>query len=265
MVKVDHRTLQVISISSNQTRFCCSSTVMQGLVLILGLLVLVCSPHVEPRVQLNSIRTVVLREGPAVPANRSSWESTSPMLLFCSFWNLFFFLQLHQCMSDLECSEGSFCHIPATGPAHSRCRTCRRSGKRCLRDGMCCRDNRCLNSKVTSPRIPESSVEATAFSFPVFDRIFVRCLRSRRGQVGDPCLRSSDCSGGLCCARHFWTRICKPLLQEGQVCTRQRRKGHAGLELFQRCSCGGGLGCRVMQDPRLSKSASTRLHVCQKI
>lgn len=76
MVKVDQRTLQVVSISSNQTRFCCSSTVMQGLVLILGLLVLVCSPHVEPRVQLNSIRTVVLREGPAVPANRSSWESS---------------------------------------------------------------------------------------------------------------------------------------------------------------------------------------------
>ncbi|KAF6738133.1 Dickkopf-related protein 2 [Oryzias melastigma] len=219
MVKVDQRTLQVISISSNQTRFCCSSTVMQGLVLILGLLVLVCSPHVEPRVQLNSIRTVVLREGPAVPANRSSWESSLD-------------LKLHQCMSDLECSEGSFCHIPATGPAHSRCRTCRRSGKRCLRDGMCCRDNRCLNSKVTSPRIPESSVEATAFSFPVFDRILsdvcvpdaaaaqsipdadgemkMKGWRQRKrmnikgasskGQVGDPCPALVRTARGGCAA-----------------------------------------------------------------
>uniref|UniRef100_A0A3B3CRJ7 Dickkopf-related protein 2-like n=1 Tax=Oryzias melastigma TaxID=30732 RepID=A0A3B3CRJ7_ORYME len=187
---------------------------------------------------------------------------SSPMLLFCSFWNLFFFLQLHQCMSDLECSEGSFCHIPATGPAHSRCRTCRRSGKRCLRDGMCCRDNRCLNSKVTSPRIPDipdADGEMKMKGWRQRKRMNIKGASSK-GQVGDPCLRSSDCSGGLCCARHFWTRICKPLLQEGQVCTRQRRKGHAGLELFQRCSCGGGLGCRVMQDP-----PSTRLHVCQKI
>ncbi|XP_024143530.1 dickkopf-related protein 2 [Oryzias melastigma] len=254
---------------------------MQGLVLILGLLVLVCSPHVEPRVQLNSIRTVVLREGPAVPANRSSWESSLD-------------LKLHQCMSDLECSEGSFCHIPATGPAHSRCRTCRRSGKRCLRDGMCCRDNRCLNNvcvpdAAAAQSIPDADGEMKMKGWRQRKRMNIKGASSK-GQVGDPCLRSSDCSGGLCCARHFWTRICKPLLQEGQVCTRQRRKGHAGLELFQRCSCGGGLGCRVMQDPRLqpppsslllaeatrskftassstfrSKSASTRLHVCQKI
>lgn len=118
------------------------------------------------------------------------------------------------------------------------------------------------------------------------------------GQVGDPCLRSSDCSDGLCCARHFWTRICKPVLREGQVCTRHRRKGNHGLELFQRCPCGDGLSCRALREPggqpsetkarftassspsrhtsphtsplsSSSKSSSsavakTRLHVCQK-
>ncbi|XP_031697944.1 dickkopf-related protein 1-like, partial [Anarrhichthys ocellatus] len=79
-------------------------------------------------------------------------------------------------------------------------------------------------------------------------------------QVGDPCLRSPDCSDGLCCARHFWTRICKPVLQEGQVCTRHRRKGNHGLELFQRCPCGGGLGCRTLRErnaPSLSTSSSS--------
>lgn len=75
------------------------------------------------------------------------------------------------------------------------------------------------------------------------------------GQVGEPCLRSSDCLDGLCCARHFWTRICKPVLQEGQVCTRHRRKGNHGLELFQRCPCGDGLSCRTLRDPRTASSS----------
>uniref|UniRef100_A0A3B4WT57 Uncharacterized protein n=1 Tax=Seriola lalandi dorsalis TaxID=1841481 RepID=A0A3B4WT57_SERLL len=73
-------------------------------------------------------------------------------------------------------------------------------------------------------------------------------------QVGDPCLRSSDCSDSLCCARHFWTRICKPVLREGQVCTRQRRKGNHGLELFQRCPCGDGLSCRTLREPAICVS-----------
>uniref|UniRef100_A0A3P9IJ65 Uncharacterized protein n=1 Tax=Oryzias latipes TaxID=8090 RepID=A0A3P9IJ65_ORYLA len=260
---------------------------MEGLMLSLGLMVLACSPRVEPRVRLNSIRTVVLRDGPAVPANGSSWETSED-------------LKLHQCMSDLECSEGSYCHLPAKGPAHSRCRTCRRSSKRCLRDGMCCHDNHCIHNVCIpdadaslAQRIPNADGEAEPKmkGWRKRKRMNIKGASSK-GQVGDPCLRSSDCSGGLCCARHFWTRICKPLLREGQVCTRQRRKGHAGLELFQRCSCGAGLHCRVTQDSTLqtppsslllaeasrskftapssaspfrSKAANTRLHMCQKI
>ncbi|XP_034713187.1 dickkopf-related protein 1-like [Etheostoma cragini] len=80
---------------------------------------------------------------------------------------------------------------------------------------------------------------------------------SSKGQVGDPCLRSSDCSDALCCARHFWTRICKPVLREGQVCTRHRRKGNPGLELFQRCPCGDGLGCRTLREPGARSSSSS--------
>uniref|UniRef100_A0A3P8TSV1 Dickkopf N-terminal cysteine-rich domain-containing protein n=1 Tax=Amphiprion percula TaxID=161767 RepID=A0A3P8TSV1_AMPPE len=121
----------------------------------------------------------------------------------------------------------------------------------------------------------------------------------RYSRVGDPCLRSSDCPDSSCCARHFWARICKPVLQEGQVCTRHRHKGTRGLELFQRCSCGDGLTCRTLRGPdsqppslassssspslmdaaakskfassrhssgqmSSSSSAKTRLHVCQK-
>lgn len=83
------------------------------------------------------------------------------------------------------------------------------------------------------------------------------------GQVGDPCLRSSDCSEGLCCARHFWTRICKPVLREGQVCTQHRRKGNHGLELFQRCPCDDGLSCRTLRDPG-SRTSSKSFSVLVK-
>lgn len=77
------------------------------------------------------------------------------------------------------------------------------------------------------------------------------------GQVGDPCLRSYDCSDGLCCARHFWTRICKPVLREGQVCTRHRRRRNHGLELFQRCPCDDGLSCQKLQEPIAEPSSKS--------
>lgn len=56
-------------------------------------------------------------------------------------------LQPYQCMSDLECREGSYCHSPAKGPAHSRCQTCRQRKRRCHRDGMCCPGSHCSHSK----------------------------------------------------------------------------------------------------------------------
>lgn len=87
------------------------------------------------------------------------------------------------------------------------------------------------------------------------------------GMEGDTCLRSADCSEGLCCARHFWSRICKPVLTEGQVCTRHRRKGTHGLELFQRCDCGEGLTCRPERGERdhtVSRTAARNLHTCQR-
>ncbi|KAM3590164.1 uncharacterized protein V6R79_004949 [Siganus canaliculatus] len=220
------------------------------LMVTLVLALLACSRGAEARVRLNSIRTVILREGHALPVNRSAWEpSLDPAL--------------YQCMSDLECSEGSYCHAPPKGPAHSRCQTCRRRKRRCHRDGMCCPGNRCTNSicvpdvdSLASQRIPDSDGGTSPLSRKGWrkrGRVDAKAAKaakaaSAKGQVGDPCLRSSDCSDALCCARHFWTRICKPVLQEGQVCTRHRRKGSHGLELFQRCPCADGLGCRALRE-----------------
>nr|XP_046236125.1 dickkopf-related protein 2-like isoform X2 [Scatophagus argus]XP_046236126.1 dickkopf-related protein 2-like isoform X2 [Scatophagus argus] len=214
------------------------------------LLLLLCSRGGDARVRLNSVRTVILREGHALPGNRSTWEPSLD-------------LTLYQCMSDLECSEGSYCHASTKGPAHSRCQTCRRRKRRCHRDGMCCPGNRCSHNvcvpdvdSFVSQTIPDSAKKKGWRKKRRMD------VKEPSGQVGDPCLRSSDCSDGLCCARHFWTRICKPVLREGQVCTRHRRKGNNGLELFQRCPCGGGLTCRTLREPsapRSSPSSSSSL------
>ncbi|XP_022616619.1 dickkopf-related protein 2-like [Seriola dumerili] len=222
------------------------------LMVSLGLALLACSRGGEARVRLNSIRTVILREGHALPVNRSTWEPSVD-------------LTLYQCMSDLECSEGSYCHAPSKGPAHSRCQTCRRRKRRCHRNGMCCPGNHCSNNicvpdidSFMSQRIPDSDAEMSPLSKKKGWRKRGRTDAkgtTGKGQVGDPCLRSLDCSDSLCCARHFWTRICKPVLREGQVCTRHRRKGNHGLELFQRCPCGDGLSCRTLREPGAQPSS----------
>ncbi|XP_009866279.1 PREDICTED: dickkopf-related protein 1-like, partial [Apaloderma vittatum] len=66
-------------------------------------------------------------------------------------------------------------------------------------------------------------------------------------EEGDFCLRSSDCAAGLCCARHFWSKICKPVLREGQGCTRHRRKGTHG---------------RLQREH--GPADASRLHTCQQ-
>uniref|UniRef100_A0A8C2TRI1 Dickkopf WNT signaling pathway inhibitor 1 n=1 Tax=Coturnix japonica TaxID=93934 RepID=A0A8C2TRI1_COTJA len=137
---------------------------------------------------------------------------------------------------------------------------CRRRRKRCLRDAMCCPGTACSNGEgrpgrgggATRPRgaaRPRAPSELGTDLPPA-------------GEEGDFCLRSSDCAAGLCCARHFWSKICKPVLREGQVCTRHRRKGAHGLEIFQRCPCAEGMACRPQRD-RGGPDAS-RLHTCQR-
>ncbi|KAM9717536.1 dickkopf-related protein 2-like [Menidia menidia] len=178
------------------------------LMLSLVLALLASSRRVHARVRLNSIRTVVLRDGHALPANRSAWEPHVD-------------LTLYRCMSDLECSERSFCLVSTGGSAHSRCQACRRRGRRCHRDGMCCPGNRCSTNKCVpdemSQRIPGAEARRGGWR-----------RRTSSRALGGACLRSSDCPSGFCCARHFWTRICKPLLRGGQVCTPQRPKGGGG-------------------------------------
>ncbi|XP_011482709.1 dickkopf-related protein 1 isoform X2 [Oryzias latipes] len=175
------------------------------------------------------------------------------------------------CTDDEDCGGEEFCN-----DARGVCLPCRRSRKRCVRDSMCCAGNRCSNGFCQPQDIHDTESSVTSGGHKhnnTLEHQAKRPLNSNgyqpinvKGQEGDTCLRSADCSEGLCCARHFWSRICKPVLTEGQVCTRHRRKGTHGLELFQRCDCGEGLACRpekAERDHGVSRTAARNLHTCQ--
>ncbi|XP_013863203.1 dickkopf-related protein 2 isoform X2 [Austrofundulus limnaeus] len=214
----------------------------------------------EARPKANSIKPGVLEETPLAAVNRSApvtkKHKSHP--------------QVYPCSNDKECSVGSYCHSPQQ--ASSRCLACRRRKKRCQRDAMCCPGNRCSNyicvsisESVLSPHISALDDHSTTSTK---DQSWRRKGKAQakhtpKGHEGDPCLRSSDCSDGYCCARHFWTKICKPVLRLGEVCTKQRKKGSHGLEIFQRCDCAKGLSCKVWKDA--TSSSKSRLHMCQKI
>ncbi|XP_040558888.1 dickkopf-related protein 1 isoform X1 [Gallus gallus] len=180
------------------------------------------------------------------------------------------------CSEDEDCGPDEFCGGAARGGGPPLCLACRRRRKRCLRDAMCCPGTACSNGLCTPPN-PRPELPSWTSPAPR------RCPDGRprppgrptprapselgtdlppAGEEGDFCLRSSDCAAGLCCARHFWSKICKPVLREGQVCTRHRRKGAHGLEIFQRCPCAEGMACRPQRD-RGGPDAS-RLHTCQR-
>ncbi|CAM4725502.1 hypothetical protein PO909_019731 [Leuciscus waleckii] len=178
------------------------------------------------------------------------------------------------CAADAECGPGEFCN-----GSRGVCLSCRRRRKRCARDGMCCAGNRCING-VCQPADAEAVVTVDAdqpvgktevqsvtvtrgqnSTHPKRTNILPKQQQPLKGGEGETCLRSSDCLEGLCCARHFWSRICKPVLTEGQVCTRHRRKGAHGLEIFQRCDCGSGLSCRGQREKPGAESRN--LHTCQ--
>ncbi|XP_060707588.1 dickkopf-related protein 2 [Hemiscyllium ocellatum] len=181
--------------------------------------------------------------------------------------------QNQACSNDKECGPSGYCHH-SHHQGYPSCVSCRRRKKRCHRDSMCCPGNYCSNgicvpilestSRRTLPGdIQEHTKKGTHHGskgtyWQIVGNTQAKPSREK-GHEGDSCLRSSDCAEGFCCARHFWTKICKPVLRQGEVCTKQKRKGSHGLELFQRCDCAKGLACKIW------KEAKSRLHICQKI
>ncbi|XP_023654959.1 dickkopf-related protein 2 [Paramormyrops kingsleyae] len=233
---------------------CCSA-----LLLMLAAVRIASSQKSHAGSKVNSIRSPLSGEAPTTPINCSGsgvikkGQKSS---------------QMYPCISDTECSEGTYCHCPQHSAPH--CLKCRRRKKPCNRDAMCCPGNYCSNNicvpvsdRLVSPRAPKLKEHKKLASKEHGWKKNQIKPAVVKGHEGDPCLRSSDCMEGNCCARHFWTKMCKPVLRQGEVCTRQRRKGSHGLELFQRCDCAKGLACKVWTDA--TSGTKSRLHVCQRV
>ncbi|XP_046504526.1 dickkopf-related protein 4 [Equus quagga] len=179
-----------------------------------------------------------------------------------------------QCLSDKDCSTRKFCLKPRHEKAF--CATCRRLRRRCQRDAMCCPGALCLNDVCTATedatpilerQIDDTDTKGTT-EHPIQEnkpkrKPNIKKSQGSKGQEGESCLRTFDCGTGLCCARHFWTKICKPVLLEGEVCSKRGHKDAAQApEIFQRCDCGPRLSCR---NQVTGNQQHARLSVCQKI
>ncbi|XP_076854725.1 dickkopf-related protein 1b [Brachyhypopomus gauderio] len=220
------------------------------------------------RIELTTADTMLpnsnaIKFGPAV-ASYDHAVSASPVELLIDSGIQNFAIDTMQpfvCVADQDCGDDGFCFL-----SRGACLQCKKRRKRCIRDAMCCTGNHC-NNGVCQPNDFVLQVEGHVLvSNPQDDNITVvqqpEAAQNMKGLEGENCLRSSDCADGLCCARHFWSKICKPVLKEGQVCTKHKRKGTHALEIFQRCDCGEGLSCK-MQRGEHSKS-SRSLHTCQR-
>ncbi|XP_026865243.2 dickkopf-related protein 1b [Electrophorus electricus] len=201
-----------------------------------------------------------IKLGPAVAV------SASPVQVLFDSGNQNFAIDTVQpflCVADEDCGDEEFCFL-----SRGACLQCKKRRKRCIRDAMCCPGNHCSNG-VCQPDdfVLQAGAEGHALvSTPHNNTTTVvpqlEATQNIKGLEGENCLRSSDCSEGLCCARHFWSKICKPVLKEGQVCTKHKRKGTHALELFQRCDCGEGMSCKVQRGDDSKSSRS--LHTCQR-
>uniref|UniRef100_A0A8C5PE86 Dickkopf N-terminal cysteine-rich domain-containing protein n=1 Tax=Leptobrachium leishanense TaxID=445787 RepID=A0A8C5PE86_9ANUR len=188
-------------------------------------------------------------------------------------------LPVYICTEDDDCTLDEFCHV-SRNVNSMVCMACRKRRKRCMRDTMCCMGNYCNNGicvpmehgneRIQHPGYLEESMidnynpeHGTVDTHTKLTTSHAG-MQPFRGNDGSVCLRSSDCAQGLCCARHFWSKICKPVLEEGQVCTKERRKGSHGLEIFQRCHCGTSLSCKLQKGEFTTVPKSSRLHTCQR-
>ncbi|XP_052517286.1 dickkopf-related protein 4-like [Budorcas taxicolor] len=166
------------------------------------------------------------------------------------------------CTFDEDCGAGKFCiKLRKETPF---CATCRRTRRRCQHVNMCCPGMLCVNNVCTLREDIRPKVERTT-AHPVQQE-----KRMRKPNIGTPphgkppkrrrCFTSLDCGPGLCCVRHFAIKLCKPLLQEGQVCSRRRYNFDPILEVFHHCKCKAGLVCRS----QVAHRHCGQLQVCQK-
>ncbi|KAM3830414.1 dickkopf-related protein 4 isoform 2-T2 [Vipera latastei] len=181
-----------------------------------------------------------------------------------------------QCLTDKDCRLGKYCYKPQEEQLPF-CAPCQGLRRRCQGKEMCCPGMICINdvcAQVERMPLAEEQRDGRQVDLSAKER---RARPAQAGHVrkegarprprspagtGERCLRTSDCAQGHCCARHFWAKICKPVLLEGAVCSGRGQKdgGAPGPEIFQRCGCAPGLVC---QRPPQGVPQRARLRVCR--
>lgn len=157
------------------------------------------------------------------------------------------------CYSDEECGRKHFCH---GGEGHKSCQPCRKSRKRCHRDEMCCGGRTCQDGRcrtIAESRAEIANSREDGLSYSEAEESFWNLEVTRKKQRGEDCTSANDCQEGLCCARHLFSRVCMPMLDEGDLCTKKKDRIS---ELYQRCECKSGLSCKRIPN------INTRLHAC---
>ncbi|XP_069037054.1 dickkopf-related protein 4 [Lepisosteus oculatus] len=179
--------------------------------------------------------------------------------------------QALRCQADSNCTRGQYCDH--SRPLEPVCAACRPARRRCHSDSMCCSGMLCINevcgrpeegrvAPVTPVTGKTSPVRGKSNQRPPVDR---PGKEDEKGQQGAPCVRSSDCGEGLCCARHLWVKICKRRPGEGELCSKRGRKEKpSSRETYQRCDCNQGLVCRPQAQTPNAQRGQSRLSVCQR-
>uniref|UniRef100_A0A670ZE06 Dickkopf WNT signaling pathway inhibitor 4 n=1 Tax=Pseudonaja textilis TaxID=8673 RepID=A0A670ZE06_PSETE len=166
-----------------------------------------------------------------------------------------------QCLTDKDCWGGKYCYKPPEEQLPF-CAPCQGLRRRCQGNGVCCPGTLCINGTFQPPQpLPLQGNAASGTGVRSREIPDPRPPLPTAG-TGERCLRTSDCAQGHCCARHFWAKICKPVLLEGAVCSGRGQKdgGAPGPEIFQRCGCAPGLVC---QRPLRGAPQRARLRVCR--
>ncbi|XP_052517226.1 dickkopf-related protein 4-like [Budorcas taxicolor] len=167
------------------------------------------------------------------------------------------------CVSDEDCGAGKFCvRLWNEKPF---CATCRRTRRRCQHVNMCCPGMLCVNNVCTlrediRPKVERGTKAHTVQQDKHTRKPSIGTPPPEKARKGQKCLTSLDCRPGLCCAHHFWNKVCKPQRQEGKVCSGRDYNFGPVLAQFQRCKCKAGLVCRS----QVAHRHCGQLQVCQK-
>ncbi|CAK8672417.1 unnamed protein product [Clavelina lepadiformis] len=143
----------------------------------------------------------------------------------------------------------------------------RKRNKRCKKNDTCliefsrkCRAKyeKCKKGSNNRPRSCRRKSPNPSNQFPTVKSTLPTPATTPPAKKGrdDICTKPDDCEPGLCCARHKHVKLCKPLLNVDQVCTRVFPKKRRSADMYERCPCQSGLTCA---------QSELRHHTCQAV